>query len=144
MRTAATNVLALAGVFAAITFVATAPGASRTISVRPPATVALVGTDTRTAFMRVDPSTLEPLPGFGRVRLPPHAVFDLSEDSTRVAIATPRQSVIADTASGRILWRERNDGYDVSYGLYWVGRYRNALPQAVAVGESNSDTSTRP
>ena len=136
MRTAATNVLALAGVFAAITFVVTAPGASRTISVRPPATVALVGTDTRTAFMRVDPSTLEPLPGFGRVRLPPHAVFDLSEDSTRVAIATPRQSVIADTASGRILWRERNDGYDVSYGLYWVGRYRNALPQAVAVGES--------
>lgn len=139
VRTAAIKLVALAGAFAAITFVANASGAERagrTTSVQPPATVALVGTGTRTAFMRVDPSTLEPLPGFGRVRLPPHAVFDLSADSTRIAIATPQQTVIADTASGRILGRERNEGYDVSYGLYWVGRHRNALPQAIAVGES--------
>ena len=87
--------------------------------------------------MRVDPSTLEPLPGFGRVRLPPHAVFDLSADSTRIAIATPRQTVIADSASGRNLWRDQNEGYDVSHALYWVGRHRNSLPQAIAVGESS-------
>jgi hypothetical protein len=139
VRRVAIKLLALAGAFAAVTCVASASGAERagrTTSAPTPATVALVGTGTRTAFVRVDPSTLEPLPGFGRVPAPPHAVFDLSENSTRIAIATPRQSVIADTASGRTLWRERNDGYDVSYGLYWVGRYRNALPQAVAVGES--------
>lgn len=139
MRSAAIKLLALAGAFATITFVANAPGAERaggTTSVRPPATVALIGTGTRTAFMRVHPSTLEPLAGFGRVRLPPHAVFDLSADSTRIAIATPQQTVIADTASGRTLWRERNEGYDVSYGIYWVGRHRKALPQAIAVGES--------
>ena len=139
MRWAAMNLLALAGACVAITFVANAPGAERagrTTSVRPPATVALVGTGTRRAFMRVDPGALEPLPGFGRVHLPPHAVFDVSADSTRIVIATPQQTVIADTASGRALWRERNDGYDVSHALHWVGRHRSALPLAIAVGES--------
>ena len=131
----------IAQILAAIIVVIGATGAERVsgaaASAQLPATVALVGTGTRTAFMRVEPSTLEPLPGFGRVHLPRRAVFDLSEDSTRIAIATSQQTVIADTASGRILGRERNDGYDVSYGLYWIGRHRNALPQAIAVGESS-------
>jgi len=129
----------IAGILAAIIVVTGATGAERVsgaaVSAQPPATVALVGKGTRAAFMRVDPGTLEPLPGFGSVRLPPHAFFDLSEDSTRIAIATPQQAVIVETASGRTLWREPN-GYDVSYSLYWVGRHRNALPQAIAVGES--------
>ena len=130
----------IAGILAAIIVVTGATGAERVsgaaASAQPPATVALVGKGTRAAFMRVDPGTLEPLPGFGSVRLRPHAFFDLSEDSTRIAMATPQQAVIVDTGSGRILWREANEGYDVSYGLYWVGRHHNALPQAIAVGES--------
>ena len=91
--------------------------------------------------MRVDPGTLEPLSGFGSVHLPRHAFFDLSEDSTRIAIATPRQAVIVETASGRVLWREPN-GYDVSYGLYWLAGIAMRYRRPLRWGKAGSATST--
>jgi DNA-binding beta-propeller fold protein YncE len=97
-------------------------------------TVAVLGSGGARALPRVDPATLALLPGSQPVPLPRHATFALSPDSTRIAVATEREIVIADSRSGRVVRRIRNEGFDVSEGLYWVGS--SGRPRFVAVGES--------
>jgi hypothetical protein len=112
-----------------------------TVSLAPPAagapmppTVAVRGSGAARALVRVDPRTLAPLRGSRRVILRRCATFAVSPDSTRVAVATEDEIVIADPRSGRVLRRIRNEGFDVSEGLYWVGTTKR--PSFVAVGGS--------
>jgi hypothetical protein len=124
-RSAIVGILATASALVASTAVAAA---------RVPVTTAVVGSPAKRALVRVDPRTLKPLRGFGKVRLPRGASFALSPNATRAGVSTATEVDIVDTASGRVLRRIPNEGFDVSQGLYWVGS--NAKPLIIAVGES--------
>jgi hypothetical protein len=98
-----------------------------------PTAVAIVGTGAKRALVRVDARTLEPVRGSRKIRLPRGAMFALSPNSSRAAIATGSDFFIADTTSGRVVLRPANGG-DASEGLYWVGT--SADPLVIAVGVS--------
>src|SRR5262249_5176537 len=105
-----------------------------TVVQRVPTAVAIIGQGADRALVRVDARTLGPLRVSRRTRLPRGAVFALWPNSSRVAIATENDFYSADTASGRVLQRSRNEGFDASEGIYWVGS--SADPLIIAVGAS--------
>lgn len=107
---------------------------SSTAAPRVPIVVAVIGSGANRALVRVDAQTLEPLRGARRIRLPRGAVFALSPNSSRVAVATDQKFFIADTMSGRVVLGGGDGGGAVEEGLYWVGT--SADPLIIAVGDS--------
>ena len=101
---------------------------------RVPTAVAVISKGANRVLVLVDARTLEPLRGARKIRLPRGAVFALSPNSSRAAIATDGDFYIVDTTSGRVVERFGNEGFDVSEGLYWVGS--SDEPLIIAVGES--------